>query len=763
MKKLFFIFLVCLSSGGLGAKVVFSGLNVSTDTRLLFQADSANQGAPGQGALFVCRLTDLNLKQITAFPEKIDLIEQGKTLQIRNLFGTMRIPVSGGLPQSIMGCSSFVKGGMLREGRVEDIATSRDGKWILMVEAVTTAYGNLVLLDAASGTKTIVAYNIDRPDSDFPACWSPDSQVFVYTRGGRLYYYTVAEASAVLSDERYRLIGDGAINSVSWGTGGDFFYLRGSILYRVRNTELFTRSAYTDFLEIGMVAGMVPFEFDPNFDRFWIAPDSRSMLLSKGGRNVFLYPLGSEDYKADYGASMPYLMVPRSCFNLKVLWSPSGVITVIASVFQKNGGDVMTYRLNTGMGRENGFVLLPAPENSQAALSPDGTKVLFWGKKGVVLYDYIDWSILQTISNRPAFSCIWTGSDAFIIGDGVRIEGVRISGQRDASSSRTLLCLAVAEEFGFEEQTGRILARSDGTWFVTNGAVPWSEISNPALRAASLVSGRYHVYLETLESGPYENLPMIRSIASPVGMPLVPTGEFRVAAKPGEPPRGSSDGLGTLITNGCRTGPQEVALCFDLYDDVTGLFEVLDALNRFNLKVTFFLNGEFIRRYPAAAMVIADAGHETASMFFLPINLSDYHSGGDFIARGLTRTRDEFYRTSGSELSPLWHPPYYAVSSQIISIASGVGYKTVGRDVDPLDWVSRDDAKRSGIFQYSASEMVDRIMTSKQPGSIIPIRLGLLPGGRNDYLFSRINVLLDALVTSGYSVVPVSTIIEHAR
>ncbi|MDR3335336.1 MAG: polysaccharide deacetylase family protein [Treponema sp.] len=752
LKKLFFIFLVYLSGGGLGAKVVFRGLDVSTDTRLLFQADSTSRGTPSQGALFVCRLTDLNLEQITAFPEKIDLIEQGRTLQIRNSFGTMRIPVSGGLPRSIIGCSSFVRGGMLREGRVEDIATSRDGKWILMVESVTTAYGNLVLLDAASGTKTIVAYNIDRPDSDFPACWSPDSQVFVYTRGGRLYYYTVA--GAVLSDERYRLIGDGAINSVSWGTAGDFFYLRGSILYRVRSTELFTRSVYTDFLEIGMVAGMIPFEFDPNFDRFWIAPDSRSMLLSKGGHNVFLYPLGV-DYKADYGSSMPYLMVPRSCFNLKVLWSSSGVITVIASVFQKNGGDVMVYRLNTGMGRENGFVLLPAPESSQAALSPDGTKVLFWGKKGVVLYNYIDWSILQTISSRPAFSCVWTGSDAFIIGDGARIEEIRISGQRD--SSRNLLCLAVAEEFGFEEQTGRILAHSDGTWFVTNGAVPWSEISNPALRAASLVLGRYQVYLEALESGPYENLPMIRSIASPVGTPLVPTGEFRVAAPPS---RGSSDGLGTLITNGCRTGPQEVALCFDLYDDVTGLFEVLDTLNRFNLKVTFFLNGEFIRRYPAAAIVIADAGHETASMFFLPINLSDYHGGGDFIARGLTRTRDEFYRTSGSELSPFWHPPYYAVSSQIISIASEVGDKTVGRDVDPLDWVSRDDR---GIFQYSASEMVDRVMASKQPGSIIPIRLGLLPGGRNDYLFSRINVLLDALVASGYSVVPVSTIIEHAR
>jgi hypothetical protein len=59
--------------------------------------------------------------------------------------------------------------------------------------------------------------------------------------------------------------------------------------------------------------------------------------------------------------------------------------------------------------------------------------------------------------------------------------------------------------------------------------------------------------------------------------------------------------------------------------------------------------------------------------------------------------------------------------------------------------------------------MIDRVMNLKRPGSIIPVRLGVLPGGRRDYLFLRIEVLLDALVRSGYSVVPVSTIIEHAR
>jgi hypothetical protein len=59
--------------------------------------------------------------------------------------------------------------------------------------------------------------------------------------------------------------------------------------------------------------------------------------------------------------------------------------------------------------------------------------------------------------------------------------------------------------------------------------------------------------------------------------------------------------------------------------------------------------------------------------------------------------------------------------------------------------------------------MVDRIIARKRPGSVIPIRLGLLPGGRDDYLFNRINVLLDALVRSGYSVVPLGSFLGRGR
>jgi peptidoglycan/xylan/chitin deacetylase (PgdA/CDA1 family) len=745
-------------------KVVFSGLDLSSGDQLLFRADADSGGGARQGALFVSRLTDLSLRQLTAYPEKMDLLENGGTLQIRNAFGALRLPVNGGLPQSIPGFPSFMEGSPVLGGRVEEMAASADGRWLLYVDPVSAAYGSLVLINTATGAKTVVSRNVERPDARFPACWSPDSRVFVYSRGGRLYYHTVNASTAFAVDERYRLIGEGAINSVHWGNAGDFFYLRGSTVYRVRGSELFARAIYADFLEIGVVAGKIPFDFDPAFDDFWIAPDSRAILLAKGRRNVFYFPLGLDDYDSQAEYSLPYLMLPRSAFNLHVLWSPRGMITVIASKPEGTGAGVIAYRLSVSdealaAGALQMFRPLAIPAGSNAALSPDGTKALFWGDKGILLYDYVNWRLLQNVSANPALQCLWLGNEEFITGDDSRIERVDLAGRR------RLICVSAAAEAGFEEGSGRVVVKNGPSWFATDGTSPWTDIAPPALRQASLVSGRYRVYLERQNAGPYENLPMIRNTASVGTAPLLPVIEYQDSPSGGTaPPENALPDQEGLFTHARREGLREVALCFDLYDDAAGLPEVLDTLRRFGVEATFFLNGEFIRRHPSAARDIVEAGHEAASMFFAPIDLSDsrYRIQGDFIPRGLGRNEDDFYQATGAELGLLWHAPYYAVSSEIIAAAAQAGYRTIGRDVDPMDWIGRGESGRS-LPQYSASDMIDRIMEQKKPGSIIPLRLGLLPGGRGDYLFNRIGVLLDALIRSGYSAVTVSTLMEHAR
>jgi peptidoglycan/xylan/chitin deacetylase (PgdA/CDA1 family) len=389
-------------------------------------------------------------------------------------------------------------------------------------------------------------------------------------------------------------------------------------------------------------------------------------------------------------------------------------------------------------------------------LSPDGTRALFWGPSGALLYDYINWKPLSALGDTPVYAALWMNNDEVIIAGERLIERLRLNGQR------SLICLSQAEAFGYEEGTSRIAARSGDAWYLTDGASPWTATAAPALRVQRISSSRYRVYLENQGSGSYVNIPMVRNIASVGTFPLIAAGP----APSERPPNTAADeDIAGVFSHGNRGGLRETALVFDCIDDDAGLRTVLEVLERFGLKVTFFLNGEFIRRNPEAARSIAEAGHETASMFYAPIDISDarYRIDREFISRGLARNEDEFFKAAGSELSLIWHAPYYAASKETAEFAAAAAYRTIGRDVDPLDWIARNDAERTGLRQLSASAMIDRIMAQKRPGSIIPIRLGLLPGGRDDYLFNRIDVLLDALIREGYAVVPVSVLMEHGR
>ena len=743
-RKFSFLFLsifLLANSFELRGGVLFSDPDISGDNRILFRMEYSDQEA-----LFVSGINDKSISRMTAFPERIDLIDNGRTLLVRNAFGPVKIPVSGGLPgEGFPSFAGFEKGAS-GSCRINETAVSPDGRWMLALKPDTPAYGTLVLSDMVTGESIVIAAGIERPEKEMPVSWSPDSQAVIYSRSNKLYYCMVNQnllASRFMIDEKFRLIGEGTLNSVYWDRNDIFYYARGSVIYRVRAAELFTRSLYADFLEIGSMAGKIPFEFDPRSDKFLAAPDGGSVLLLKGGRGVYFYPLDNSGYSAAM-PGLPSLVLPRSCFEINVLWSPEGGITVLASVWQGQAARVTAWRLDPGS-NEKVFIPLNPPSGKNAALSPDGKTVLVWGAKGIDLYDYVNWKLLAAVSSRPASACLWIGNNEIITGDDEYIERVILfPGDNGRIISREVICLSKADRFGFEitpdnGNAARILAFNSGGCYVTDGKTPWTEIANPQLRPSSQVSDRYRVYLEKQNSSFYENLPMIRNVESVGTFTLVPPAPE--------------------IMPGSR---KETALCFDLYDDAEGLPHVLQALDRLRIKATFFLGGEFIRRYPDAANDIAAAGHEAASLFFAPIDLTDsrYQIDGEFIARGLARNEDEYFNATGSELALLWHPPWYANSGQAASAAAKAGYATINRDVDPYDWVSPEDEKNTGLVRLTAAEMTDRIISLAGSGSIIPVRLGFLPG-RADYLFQRINVLLDALIAEGFSVVTVSQLIGN--
>jgi WD40 repeat protein len=733
MKKekpfLFLVFLLFLAINLYG--INFSDLNLSNDDRLLFKAEFESQSA-----LFVSNLSNRSINQLTVFPEKMQIVENGRAIIASNRFGAARIQVSGSLPSPIPGYPSFAGGNIPLRGRLQELAASPDGRWVLYVEPTSAAHGNLLLVEIASGARRIVSVMVELPASDFPARWSPDSRLFVYSKGGNLFYFPILNDLSVLTDERLRFMGQGGINSISWGASGDFYYIHGNTIFRIINPELFTRTIYGDFLSIGSVAVSLPIEFNHSFDRFWIAPDSGAVLINKNGKGFYIYLLG--EYQGA-SSSLPHTVLPAGTETFNVLWSPAGQLAIVSSA--QNAISVWRFEIRGGQIR----ALTPrtAPFSANGILSPDRTKAAFWGVNGLEIWDFANWNPIQRLRNEPVFSCAWSGNERIISGNSRVIEEINISGGENRSR---IICLSTVNEFGFEDSSGgspRILARMGIDWYVTDGRQGWTSVYNPRKQQASLASDRYRVFLEPQPSGYFRNIPMIRNLQSTGTFPLTRNHTANRSYTP-------------------SNHAFQVALCFDLYDDDTGLYQVLASLRRYGIKATFFLNGDFIRRSPQGASAIAAAGHETASMFYAPIDFSDtrYRITRDFIARGLARNEDEFNQATGKELSLLWHPPYYRNNDLVNAAAAAAGYATVSRSIDIGDWLSRDNALRLNINYTTPSQMIEQIMERKTAGAVIPIRIGLLPGGRTEYLFQRIDVLLDALIRSNCEIIPVSAAIR---
>jgi peptidoglycan/xylan/chitin deacetylase (PgdA/CDA1 family) len=745
MKKHLVFFVFTVLTFGLGAEIRFSGLDLAADSRLLFSAVS---GSGEQNQLFFANLGEFSAGRLSAFPEKMTLLDGG-ILLVQSVFGVQSLSVSGGLPRAVPGFPPFT-GSFAVPGGTQAIVPSTDGNWLLFVEPTSFARGDLVLLNVKTGTRVTVAKAVERPGSAFPASWSGDSRLFVYVKSGKLYYYTVNTSAPPPEDERYRFIGNGDINSVYWA-GESFYYLKGSALYRIHTAELFARTPYSLFLDAGAPAGKIPFEFDPAFDSFSVAPDGSAVILFKGSRNIFYYPLAEP---LPSGVPLPYILAPSAVSRYTVLWDGNGVSVVLGFRDEK----AAAYRI-TG----RGFEELAAPPGGEAALSPGGKWLVLWGKAGAVLFDYAVWKPVQTLSAKAVLSCAWSGAGELVVGAEDRIE--RVSVNPDGTVKKALVCLSSVDRYGFEKTGNRVLARSGDAWYGTDGVLPWTEIQPQTLNEASLVSSSFRVYLEEQRSGVFSNMPMVRNLSGTGTYPLFPAigiaRELPAGSGPSRIRSGASEIAGVFV-HGSRES-KKIAVCFDLYDDDTGLYRVLDVLSRSGVRASFFLNGEFIRRHPEKAAEIAAAGHETLSMFYAPLDLSDsrFRITGEFIARGLARNEDEYHKATGRELSLIWHPPWYSLSPEIALHAAAAGYRTAGRDIDPGDWMSGEDARRIGMEPAFAADMIDGIMDSLdflKGGSIIPVRLGLLPGGRNEYLFNKLELLFDAAIRAGYEIVPVSAL-----
>lgn len=206
-----------------------------------------------------------------------------------------------------------------------------------------------------------------------------------------------------------------------------------------------------------------------------------------------------------------------------------------------------------------------------------------------------------------------------------------------------------------------------------------------------------------------------------------------------------------------RHGRQErkIALTFDDGPDPQYTPQILDALQQAGVHATFFIIGANGERHPELLRRIVDEGHELGNHTFTHPNISVISHTQ--IELELSATQRLLASAVGRQ-SLLFRAPYAEDSEpetidqvRPIELASGLGYLTVGMQIDPDDW------KRPGV-----DEIVRRIIEAAERGEGNVVLLHDAGGDRSQTV-QAIPKIVEVLRDRGFQFVTIADLLGRSR
>jgi peptidoglycan/xylan/chitin deacetylase (PgdA/CDA1 family) len=151
-----------------------------------------------------------------------------------------------------------------------------------------------------------------------------------------------------------------------------------------------------------------------------------------------------------------------------------------------------------------------------------------------------------------------------------------------------------------------------------------------------------------------------------------------------------------------------VALTFDA-GGVAGpaAVRILDILRERGLRVTFFLSGQWVDRYPELARQVALDGHELANHSYTHLDFANLTDAQ--IVWELDYTDHVVYQLVGVHTRPYFRPPFGSRNARVLRVSSASGFRSVMWSLDSGDWRER----------VSAGQVADRVIRFSQAGDIV--------------------------------------------
>ncbi|WP_066252761.1 polysaccharide deacetylase family protein [Neobacillus drentensis] len=135
------------------------------------------------------------------------------------------------------------------------------------------------------------------------------------------------------------------------------------------------------------------------------------------------------------------------------------------------------------------------------------------------------------------------------------------------------------------------------------------------------------------------------------------------------------------------------------------LSEMLATLKKHNISVSFFLEGNWVKKNPDLAKMIVSSGHEVGNHSYSHPDMKQLTSGS---AREQIVKTNEIIEAATGKKCVWFAPPSGSYRDETIKVASELKMKTVMWTVDTVDW-----------RKPSADVLINRVMSKINNGSMV--------------------------------------------
>ncbi|MGL5257799.1 MAG: polysaccharide deacetylase family protein [Proteocatella sp.] len=200
------------------------------------------------------------------------------------------------------------------------------------------------------------------------------------------------------------------------------------------------------------------------------------------------------------------------------------------------------------------------------------------------------------------------------------------------------------------------------------------------------------------------------------------------------------------VINRGNPNVKQMSLTFDDGGSAKNVRSVIDTLDKYNVKATFFFVGSFIEKNPELMKDIVSRGHDVANHSYSHPELTKLSYAK--VKNELLKSQTILKNITGQEMKPYLRPPYGSHNSTVLKAAADTGHSHIVMwNVDTEDWKGK-----------TPIQLTKHVVSNSGNGNIV-----LMHTASSSNSYKALPDIIQGLQSKGYELVTISELLEKSQ